>query len=107
MQSREVASKIFNYLDNLFRYSVLQGYCKRNIIQDIRKSDIVIPKKVRHFAKITDEKNLKDLINSIYNYKGNIITRSALKFVLHIPLRAENLCNLKWEYIDFEKRKPK
>lgn len=24
--------------------------------------------------------------------------------VLHLPLRASNLCNLKWEYIDFENR---
>ena len=31
-------------------------------------------------------------------------TRNALKFVLHIPLRAENLTGLRWEYIDFDNR---
>ena len=30
--------------------------------------------------------------------------RNSLKFVLHIPLRAENLCTLKWEYIDFKNK---
>jgi hypothetical protein len=98
LQAREVASKIFNYLDNLFRYSVMQGYCKRNIIQDIRKRDILKPEKVRHYSKITDEKILKELINAIYCYNGSHSTRNALRLVLHIPLRADNLCNFKWYY---------
>jgi len=104
LQAREVASKIFNYLDNLFRYAVLKGYCDRNIIADIRKSDIIKPKRVRHFPKITDEKILKELRDTIYSYKGNLFVRSALKLVLHIPLRADNLCNIKWSYINFEEK---
>ncbi|MFY9079697.1 integrase arm-type DNA-binding domain-containing protein [Aliarcobacter cryaerophilus] len=104
LQAREVASKIFNYLDNLFRYAVLKGYCERNILTDIRKSDIVKPKKVRHFPKITDEKILKELIISIYTYKGSLSLRNVMKLVLHIPLRAENLCNLKWNYINFDEQ---
>ncbi|MCT7517366.1 integrase arm-type DNA-binding domain-containing protein [Aliarcobacter cryaerophilus] len=104
IQSVDVASKIFNYFDNLFRYSVLKGYCERNIIADIRKSDIIKPKRVRHFPKITDEKNLKELIDSIYNYKGSLTLRNVLKLVLHIPLRAENLCTIKWSYINFDEK---
>jgi integrase len=53
--------------------------------------------------KITDLEILKELVNAIYNYNGGYSLRNALKFVLHVPLRAENLCNLKWSYIDFEK----
>lgn len=93
-----------DYLDNLFRYAVLKGYCERNILTDIRKSDIVKPKKVRHFPKITDEKILKELIVSIYTYKGSLSLRNVMKLVLHIPLRAENLCNLKWNYINFDEQ---
>ena len=104
LQAREVASKIFNYLDNLFRYAVLKGYCERNLLADIRKSDIIIPKRVRHFPKITNEKILAELRDAIYSYKGNLTLRNALKLVLHIPLRAENLCTLKWQFIDFEEK---
>lgn len=104
LKAREVASKIFNYLDNLFRYAVLKGYCERNILTDIRKSDIVKPKKVRHFPKITDEKILKELIVSIYTYRGSLSLRNVMKLVLHIPLRAQNLCNLKWNYINFDEQ---
>ena len=54
LQAHEVASDIFTHLDNLFRYSVLRNYCERNILADIRKSDIIKPKPVKHFSKITD-----------------------------------------------------
>ena len=43
-------------------------------------------------------------MNSIYNYNGSHSIRNALKFVLHIPLRAYNLCSLKWEYINFKNK---
>jgi integrase len=104
LQAHEVASDIFTHLDNLFRYAVLRNYCERNILADIRKSDIIKPKPVKHFSKITDTNILKELVESIYNYNGGYSLRNALKLVLNIPLRAENLCNLKWSYIDFDKK---
>ena len=102
LQAPEIASRLFNYLDNLFRYAVLKRYCNRNIMADIRKSDIIKPRTAKHMAKITDEKILSELIDSLYNYNGGHSVKNALKLVLHIPLRAENLCKLKWEQIDFE-----
>ena len=102
LQAPEIASRLFNYLDNLFRYAVLKRYCNRNIMADIRKSDIIKPRTAKHMAKITDEKILSELIDSLYNYNGGHSVKNALKLVLHIPLRAENLCKLKWEQIDFQ-----
>jgi integrase len=104
LQAHEVATNIFTYLDNLFRYAVLKNYCERNILADIKRTDIIRAKPVKHFSKITDPDILKELIESIYNYNGGYSLRNALKLVLHIPLRAENLCNLKWSYIDFDKK---
>ena len=104
LQAHEVATNIFTYMDNLFRYAVLKDYCERNILADIKRSDIIRAKPVKHFSKITDPYILKELIESIYNYNGGYSLRNALKLVLHIPLRAENLCNLKWEYINFDKK---
>lgn len=104
LQAHDVASKIFNYLDNLFRFAVLRDYCKRNLLADIRKSDIIKPKEAKHFAKITDSNILCELRDSIYHYNGGVSLRNALKFVLHVPLRSENLCTMKWEYIDFKEK---
>ena len=102
-QAPEIASRLFNYLDNLFRYAVLKRYCTRNLLADIRKSDIIVPRTAKHMPKITDEQVLKELVNAIERYSGGHSIKNALKLVLHIPLRAENICYLKWEYIDFEK----
>ncbi len=103
LQSYDVSSKIFSYLDSLFRYGVYRGFCDRNILNDIKKGDIVPSRKSRHFPKITDIDNFKELVNAIYIYRGSHSIRGALKLVLHLPFRAENVCKMKWEYINFEK----
>lgn len=103
LQSHDVATKIFSYLDSLFRYAVYKGFCDRNILNDIKRGDIIPSKNTRHFPKITDIDNFKDLVNSIYLYRGSHSIRNALKLVLHLPFRAENICKMKWEYINFEK----
>lgn len=100
----EIASRLFNNMDNLFRYAVLKRYCDRNLLSDIRKSDLIKARTAKHMPKVTDPKVLSELISLIYHYKGGYSLRNALKLVLHLPLRAENLCNLKWKYIDFNKR---
>lgn len=100
----EMASRIYNNLDNFFRFAVLKEYCDRNILGDIRKSDIIKPRVAKNMAKITDEKILKKLVAAIYNYESAYALKNVLKLVLHLPLRADNLCNLKWEYIDFESK---
>jgi integrase len=104
LQAHEVASKIYNYLDNLFRFAVLRGYCERNLLADIRKSDIIRAKEAKHYPKISEEEVLCELRDSIYNYSGSHSLKNVLKFVLHVPLRADNLCTMEWNYIDFEEK---
>ena len=101
----ETASKLFNYIGNFLKFCVLKGYCELNLIASIRKKDVLVKKEVIHMPKITDIEILKKLIVSIYsNEEGSISIQNALKIVLHLPLRPENLANLKWEYIDIENK---
>ena len=103
--AKETASRLFNYLSNLWSYAVLKDYCEYNYLANINKNDVLVEKRRKNnYEKITDEAIFKELINKIYNYNGSISIKNALKFVLHIPLRAYNLCFLKWSYIDFEKK---
>ncbi len=106
IQAPNVASKIFVIFKSLFNYAVFKGYVTKNIFENTKEErrNYIKPLKVKHFSKITDEEILKELVNDIYNYRGMHSIRNALKFVLHIPLRADNLCNLKWSYIDFDKK---
>ena len=103
--AKETASRLFNYLSNLWGYAVLKDYCKYNFLANINKKDVLIEKRVTtNYSKITDEETFRELVNKTYVYQGSQSIRNALKFVLHIPLRAYNLCNLKWEYIDFKEK---
>ena len=96
------ASKLFGYLKSIYSYAKTKGYIEVSLLSDINKSHIISKSKPVHYAKVTDTQNLKDLINNIYNYQGFYSVKNALKFVLHIPLRASNLCNLQWSNINFE-----
>ncbi|WP_323594473.1 tyrosine-type recombinase/integrase [Aliarcobacter butzleri] len=106
IQAPNVASKIFVIFKSLFNHATFKGYVSKNIFQNTKeeRKNYIKPQQTIHFSKITDEEILKELVNDIYNYRGMHSIRNALKFVLHIPLRAENLCNLKWSYIDFDKK---
>lgn len=99
-----IASKMYGYLKNLFGFAVLHGYCERNLLVEINKSHVLNKRIVKHMAKISDKDVLKELVNSIYSYSGSFSMRNCLRLVLHIPLRADNLCSLKWSEIDFDKK---
>lgn len=100
----ETASKLFGYLKSLFGFAVLNGYCERNLLVEVNKTHLITKRTVKHMAQITDKEVLKELINSIYSYHGSFSVKNCLRLVLHIPLRAENLCTLKWSQIDFDKK---
>ena len=98
------AKRLLQYLSKLWLYAVSKGYCEYNIIYNIDKTSHITKTRINHHAKIVDLNILQELINAIYNYSGHYSTRNALKFVLHVPLRANNLVTLKWSYIDFDKK---
>jgi integrase len=104
IKAPESVSRLFQYLNNLWQYATMKGYCDFNIIANIHKKTILTPPKAKNYPKITDTKILKELVNKIYHYKGAYSTKNALKFVMHLPLRADNLVNLKWEYIDLDNK---
>lgn len=102
LTAEETAKRIFQESQRVWKYAIAHEYTDTLITLKIDRS--VLPKpEAEHMAKITDEKILKELLNKIDVYHGNMITRFLLKFVFVIPLRAKNLCNLQWEQVDLEK----
>lgn len=104
LQTPETAKRLLSYFNDLWQYSCSHGFCDFNVVTNIHRKS-VLPKMVKkHYAKIVDPLILKELIHAIYKYHGHLSTKNALKFVLHVPLRAGNLVSLKWDFIDFEKQ---
>lgn len=100
----ETANKLYNHLNTVFKYAITLGLADKNPFDNILK-DLIIPKAdTTHYAKITESADLKKLINDIYNYQGHYSTINSLKLGIHLPLRASNLTNLKWKYINFNEQ---
>lgn len=100
----ETASRIFADCKQLWRYAVSHEYTDLDITMRIDKASV--PKaEAKHRPKITDEKILGELLRAIDDYPcdGGMIVRNLLRFVSLIPLRAENLCALRWDQVDLEK----
>jgi integrase len=102
--SIETAYRMYNYINQIYLYSISKGYCQYNVVANIDIKSILPKMQTRHHPKITDLKVLKELKEAIENYNGNISVKNALRLVLHLPLRASNLVNLKWSQINFKTR---
>lgn len=100
----EVAKRRFNDCKRLWKYAINHGHTEINTPDRIT-NDAFVPRKEKHYPKITDEKILGELLRAIEDYKGEggLIVRNILRFLTIIPLRATNLCMLRWHQIDFEK----
>ena len=98
----ETARRLLTDCGRLWLYAISHGHATFNITTNISKKDALQKQVKSHYAKITDEKILGELLRAIDNYNG-VIVRNVLRLVSLIPLRADNLCKLKWAYIDFDK----
>ena len=105
-EAPSTAKKLFNYLENILSYAISHNYLKSNVLSNVDKYHILEnkPQRAKNHPQITNQEYFKELVNSIYSYDKNLTIRNALKLVLHIPLRAENLSKLRWDYIDFDNK---
>ena len=105
-EAPSTAKKLFNYLQNILSYAISHNYLKSNVLSNVDKYHILEnkPQRAKNHPQITNQEYFKELVNSIYLYDKNLTIKNALKLVLHIPLRAENLSKLRWDYIDFDNK---
>jgi integrase len=84
----------------VFRYGVATGACARNPAADLREALKPVP--IRHFAAIIDPKGAKQLLRDVAGYRGNPITRAALRLSAMLLLRPGELRRIEWAWVDFE-----
>jgi len=98
----EVADRVLNMLNNIWRYAVTMQIAEHNIIADIEKSMVIQAQERKHFPTITDPKEVGVLLRAIDGYKGDISTKLALTLSPYIFLRSFNMRALEWKEVDFE-----
>jgi len=72
----ETAHRALQNCGQVFRYAVQTGRCQRDPSGDLKGA--LTPWKPKHYPALTEPLKLAELLRSMDNYQGNLITRSAL-----------------------------
>ncbi|RZV14506.1 DUF4102 domain-containing protein [Aliarcobacter butzleri] len=103
----EIAERILNVIERIYKYAVTYGYTKHNIIADIDKRTVFAKKIVIHRATLTKENEIKELLKDIKSYgelyRADISTIYALNIAPYLALRPYNIRLLEWNEVNFEK----
>ena len=97
------AKEVLNILRDLFEFGVDNNYLDYNPAYNIKINRILPHHKEQHIPAILDIDELRELYKKILNIE-NKITSKILQFQILTLLRNGNIRNLKWEYINWDKR---
>lgn len=100
------AKRFQGYLNEIFSYAETKGYIENNFIKNISLNSLMEQHKTENYKAITDEADFKKLVKVIYSLDNSPIN-TALKILLHLPLRSANLISMQWREIDFMQRELK
>lgn len=98
----ETAQRVREAVQHVYQYSVDNGTLEpaRNFVN--ARTAGLPPPRSRHYAAITDPKQLGQLLRDIQAYKGNVLTRAALQLAPMLFQRPGQLRLAHWEDISFE-----
>ena len=94
------AHRLRGICGQIFRYAVQTGRATRDPAADLRGA--LSPIKKKHYAAITDPKEVAPLLKAIDGYEGHFVTKCALKLAPMFFVRPGELRNAEWSEIDFE-----
>ena len=98
----ETAQRVREAVQHVYQYSVDTGTLEpaRNFVN--ARTAGLPPPRSRHYAAITDPKQLGQLLRDIQAYKGNVLTRAALQLAPMLFQRPGQLRLAHWEDISFD-----
>jgi integrase len=94
------AHTVFQACGRVLRYAVATGRAERDVSADLRGA---LPSvKTKHFAAITDPKEVGPLLRQLDGYTGTLPVRCALRFAPLVFVRLGELVTAEWDGIDLE-----
>ena len=97
----ETAHRTLSNCGQIFRYAIATGRAQRHPSADLRGA--LPPVKEKHFAAITEPKQVAQLLHSIDEYIGTLIVHCALRLAPLVFVRPGELRSAEWANIDLEK----
>ena len=99
----DMLQKVKGIANGVFKYSVGMGVISVNQVRDLT-NEIFKKKPVRHYASITDPKEIGILLDKLEEYNGSYEVNNALKLAPHLFLRPSELTGLLWSEVDFDEK---
>ena len=94
------SQKTRSIVGQVFKYAIATKRAEHNLIQDT--AGAYKQPNVKHHPNFS-EKELKEFLKTFADFKGNPITKLALKFLILTFVRSNELRGARWEEFDFEK----
>ncbi len=99
----DMLQKVKGIANGVFKYSVGMGVISVNPVRDL-PNDIFKKKPIKHYATITDPKEIGVLLDKLEKYNGSYEVNNALKLAPHLFLRPSELTGLLWNEVDFDEK---
>ena len=97
----ESAKRARMFASQVFRYAVASARAENDPAAPLRGA--LVSPVAKHYAAITDPKELGALLRAIEDYSGSPITKVALQIAPHVFVRPGELRHAEWSEIDLEK----
>ena len=94
------AHTVFQVCGRVLRYAVATGRAERDVSSDLRGA--LPPVKTKHFAAITDPREVGPLLRQLDTYSGTLPVRCALRLAPLVFVRLGELVTAEWDGIDLE-----
>jgi hypothetical protein len=89
-EAADLARRALQKMKQILRFAVAKGYIEKSPIADVVAGDLLKSHTVENFARI-EAKDLPGLLQRIELYKGNPLTRLAMKLMALTFVRTESL----------------
>ncbi len=96
----ETAYRVLSYCSQVFRYAIATGRATYNPSGDLKGA--LPPVKGKHFASVTEPKEVGKLLRTLDGYEGTLPVRCALRLAPLVFVRPGELRNAQWEDMDMD-----
>lgn len=97
----EAAARVLQRVKAVFRYAVVHERIESNPMLDLKPSELLKPRQVRHRAAMAD-KDLPAFLAILDTYQGDPTTLAALRLLMLTAVRPGELRGARWEEFDTE-----
>ena len=98
--AKDTAHRAIQNVGQVMRYAVATGRAERDPTGDLRGA--LPPVRHKHFAALTDPKQVADLLRAFDAFEGTVIVKAALQLAPLVFVRPGELRKARWEDIDLE-----